>query len=82
MKTLCFALTYISYKPDVRLRFVTEELGFDSDEDCARFICEHGAPHLLDERDDGVHLLTGKGPGFFDSALKAASARPGVKAPV
>ncbi|CAO1603375.1 hypothetical protein XANCAGTX0491_006963 [Xanthoria calcicola] len=71
-----------AYKPDVRLRFVTEELGFDSDEDCARFICEHGAPHLLDERDDGVHLLTGKGPGFFDSALKAASARPGVKAPV
>ncbi|KAL8854941.1 MAG: hypothetical protein Q9221_000137 [Calogaya cf. arnoldii] len=71
-----------AYKPDVRLRFVTEELGFDSDEDCARFICEHGAPHLLDERDDGVYLLTGKGPGFFDSALKAASARPGVKAPV
>lgn len=82
MTTLCSALTLGSYKPDVRLRFVTEELGFDSDEDCARFICEHGAPHLLDERDDGVHLLIGKGPGFFDSALKAASARPGVKAPV
>ncbi|KAL9001502.1 MAG: hypothetical protein Q9169_000077 [Polycauliona sp. 2 TL-2023] len=71
-----------AYKPDVRLRFVTEELGFDSDEDCARFICEHGAPHLLDERDEGVHLLTGRAPGFFDSALKAASARPGVKAAV
>ncbi|KAI4278633.1 MAG: hypothetical protein LQ337_000873 [Flavoplaca oasis] len=69
------------YKPDVRLRFVTEELGFDSDEDSARFICEHGAPHLLEERDGGVHLLTGKAPGFFDSALKAVSARPGLKVP-
>ncbi|KAL8920422.1 MAG: hypothetical protein Q9172_004512 [Xanthocarpia lactea] len=69
-----------AYKPDVPLRFVTEELGFDSDKDCARFICEHGAPHLLDERDSGVHLLTGKAPGFFESALKTASARPDAKA--
>ncbi|KAL8778027.1 MAG: hypothetical protein Q9213_007601 [Squamulea squamosa] len=71
-----------AYKPDVPLRFVTEELGFDSDEDCARFTCDHGAPHLLDERDEGVHLLTGKAQGFFEPALKAASARPDAKAHV
>ncbi|KAL8732058.1 MAG: hypothetical protein Q9166_003011 [cf. Caloplaca sp. 2 TL-2023] len=70
------------YKPDVPLRFVTEELGFDSDEECARFICDQGAPHLLDQRDSGVHLLTGKAPGFFEPALKAAAARPGSKAHV
>ncbi|KAL8775265.1 MAG: hypothetical protein Q9209_000271 [Squamulea sp. 1 TL-2023] len=71
-----------AYKPDVPLRFVTEELGFVSDEDCARFTCDHGAPHLLDERDEGVHLLTGKAQGFFEPALKAASARPDAKAHV
>ncbi|KAL8703963.1 MAG: hypothetical protein Q9201_002864 [Fulgogasparrea decipioides] len=62
------------YKPDVKLRFITEELGFESDDESARFICDHGVQHLLEERNDGVHLLTGKASNFFESAFKAASA--------
>lgn len=68
-----------SYKPDIKLRFVTEELGFESDDESARFICDNGAQHLLEERDDGVRLVTGKASTFFEPALKAASARPGTK---
>ncbi|KAI4207036.1 MAG: hypothetical protein LQ348_000723 [Seirophora lacunosa] len=68
-----------AYKPDIKLRFVTEELGFESDDESARFICDHGAQHLLEERDDGVRLVTGKASTFFEPALKAASARPGTK---
>ncbi|KAL8971055.1 MAG: hypothetical protein Q9197_003484 [Variospora fuerteventurae] len=68
-----------AYKPDIKLRFVTEELGFESDDESARFICDNGAQHLLEERDDGVRLVTGKASTFFEPALKAASARPGTK---
>ncbi|KAI4094634.1 MAG: hypothetical protein LQ344_002105 [Seirophora lacunosa] len=68
-----------AYKPDIKLRFVTEELGFESDDESARFIWDHGAQHLLEERDDGVRLVTGKASTFFEPALKAASARPGTK---
>ncbi|KAI4253886.1 MAG: hypothetical protein LQ352_003418 [Teloschistes flavicans] len=63
-----------SYKPDVKLRFVTEELGFESDDESARFVCDHGGHHYLEERDDGVRLLTGKALNFFETPLKAASA--------
>lgn len=62
------------YKPDVKLRFVTEELGFECDDECARFICNNGAENFLEERDDGVQLLTGKALTFFETARKAAAA--------
>ncbi|KAL8905526.1 MAG: hypothetical protein Q9207_002588 [Kuettlingeria erythrocarpa] len=68
-----------AYRPDVKLRFATEELGFESDDESARFICDHGGQHFLEERHDGVRLMTGKASNFFDPALKAASARPGSK---
>ncbi|KAL8752270.1 MAG: hypothetical protein Q9184_005789, partial [Pyrenodesmia sp. 2 TL-2023] len=68
-----------AYKPDVKLRFATEELGFESDDESARFICDHGGQHFLEERNDGVRLMTGKASNFFEPALKAASARPGSK---
>lgn len=67
------------YKPHVKLRFVTEELGFESDDESARFICDHGAQQYLEERETGVVLLTGKVLNFFDSALTAASAKPDSK---
>lgn len=68
-----------AYKPHVKLRFVTEELGFESDDESARFICDHGAQQYLEERETGVILLTGKALNFFDSAHTAASARPESK---
>ncbi|KAL9103161.1 MAG: hypothetical protein Q9163_001766 [Psora crenata] len=63
----------VSYKPDVKLRFVTEELGFESDDESARFVCDHGGQSFLDEREEGeVRLLTGKALRFFEGAKAAA----------
>ncbi|KAL8951361.1 MAG: hypothetical protein Q9222_002662 [Ikaeria aurantiellina] len=69
-----------AYKPDVKLRFVTEELGFESDDESARFICDNGAQHSLEERTESVHLLTSKASISFEQALKAASTQPHPKA--
>lgn len=68
-----------SYKPDVNLRFITEELGFESDEESARFICDHGAQSLLEERQDSVRLLTGKAGSIFEVAKSAAFKRVDIK---
>lgn len=52
-------LTKNRYKPDVNIRFITEELGFESDEQSARFVLEHTSGELLQEKDGAVKLLTG-----------------------
>jgi hypothetical protein len=70
-------LTVHSYKPDVRIRFITEELGFESDEESARFILEYASEDLLEERDDGVRLLTGKAGQVFETAKTQAFQRVG-----
>ncbi|KAI9817939.1 MAG: Leukocyte receptor cluster (LRC) member 8 [Thelocarpon impressellum] len=68
-----------AYKPDIKLRFVTEELGFESDGECVRFLCDSGAEGLLDEREDGVRLLSGKAGAIFDAARAAAFRRVDIK---
>jgi len=67
------------YKPDVRIRFITEELGFESDEESARFILEYASEDILQERDDGVRLLTGKAGHIFDNAKAGAFKRVDIK---
>ena len=67
------------YKPDVKLRFITEELGFESDDESARFICEHGGQAYLGEKDDEVRLLTGKAFGRFEPAKASAFRRVDIK---
>lgn len=67
------------YKPDVKLRFITEELGFESDEESARFLCDHGAQGFLEEREDGVRLLTGKVGNTFETAKSAAFRKVDIK---
>ncbi|KAK2739582.1 hypothetical protein FQN57_006544 [Myotisia sp. PD_48] len=62
-----------AYKPEVNIRFITEELGFESDEQSARFILDHVAEHLLQEKADGVKLLTGKCGSVFEQATAAAN---------
>ena len=71
--------TFSSYKPDVKLRFLTEELGFESDDEAARFVCNHEGQHFLEERDDGVRLLSGKALNFFDAARTSASHKVDLK---
>ncbi|KAH8690884.1 SAC3/GANP domain protein [Talaromyces proteolyticus] len=61
-----------TYKPDVKIRFITEELGFESDEQSARFVLEHASGELLEERDGHVRLLTGKAGRIFEDARAQA----------
>ncbi|KAJ5807057.1 hypothetical protein N7474_010649 [Penicillium riverlandense] len=60
------------YKPDVTIRFITEELGFESDEQTARFILDHASDALLEEREGSVRLLTGKAGQVFERAKSEA----------
>ncbi|OAX85225.1 hypothetical protein ACJ72_00385 [Emergomyces africanus] len=57
-----------AYKPEVKIRFITEELGFESDEQAARFILDHAPEDVLQEKPDGVKLLTGKAGQVFEVA--------------
>jgi hypothetical protein len=59
----------------VRLRFVTEELGFESDEETCQFILDHGpeeSSNLLEERDGDVRFLSGKAGPIFQTAKTRA----------
>ena len=73
------SLTVQRYKPDVRIRFVTEELGFESDGDSVRFLCEHQAESLLEEHEDGLRMLSGKAGALFETAKQAAFRRVDIK---
>lgn len=72
-------LTIFRYKPDVNLRFVTEELGFESDGDAAQFIFDHNGQHLLEEKDEGLRFLTGKAGQLFESAKAEAFRKVDIK---
>ncbi|KAL1962006.1 hypothetical protein VTN77DRAFT_697 [Rasamsonia byssochlamydoides] len=61
-----------AYKPDVKIRFITEELGFESDEQSARFILDYAPEELLEEKDGSVRLLTGKAGQIFERARAEA----------
>lgn len=69
-----------AYKPDVKIRFITEELAFEHDDEAARFVLDYAAPELLEQRDDGVvRLLTGKAGATFETAKVAAFGRVDIK---
>lgn len=68
-----------AYKPDVTLRFITEELYFDSDVEAAQFILDHGGQHLLEDRNGTVMFLTGKAGGHFEGPKAAAFSRVDIK---
>jgi hypothetical protein len=56
----------------VTIRFITEELGFESDEQTARFVIDHSSAGLLEEKSGTVRLLTGKAGGLFEQAKAEA----------
>jgi len=72
-------LTTHRYKPDIKLRFITEELGFESDGDAAQFICDYNGQHLLEEKNDELRFLTGKAGALFEAAKSAAFAKVDIK---
>ncbi|KAJ9635832.1 hypothetical protein H2199_008185 [Coniosporium tulheliwenetii] len=68
-----------AYKPDVKIRFLTEELGFESDQDCVQFLCDHGAQGLLEDKTDSVVFQTGKAGLLFENAKNAAFRKVDIK---
>ncbi|KHJ31270.1 putative sac3 ganp domain protein [Erysiphe necator] len=68
-----------AYKPDVKLRFIVDELGFESDSDAAQFICDHNGQHLLEEKSDSFHVLTGKAGAIFEGAKILAFRKVDIK---
>ncbi|KAK0641709.1 GANP domain-containing protein [Cercophora newfieldiana] len=68
-----------AYKPDVPLRFITEELYFESDADAAQFILDHNGQHLLEDRDGTVVFLTAKAGLHFEGPRATAFGRVDIK---
>jgi hypothetical protein len=68
-----------AYKPDVKLRFITEELGFESDADAAQFIIDQQGQHLLEDRTDYIAFLTGKAGPLFEAARSTAFQKVDIK---
>ena len=63
----------------MKVRFVTEELGFETDEHCVQFLCEHGAERAFIEKDDGVRLATAQYVQIFENAKSAAFSKVDIK---
>ncbi|KAK3352693.1 SAC3/GANP/Nin1/mts3/eIF-3 p25 family-domain-containing protein [Lasiosphaeria hispida] len=68
-----------AYKPDVPLRFVTEELYFESDADAAQFILDYNGQELLEDRDGKILFLAGKAGVLFEDARATAFSRIDIK---
>ncbi|KAK4152338.1 SAC3/GANP/Nin1/mts3/eIF-3 p25 family-domain-containing protein [Chaetomidium leptoderma] len=67
------------YKQDVPLRFITEELYFESDVEAAQFILDHNGQDLLEDRNGTVIVLTGKAGQRFEQARSKAFSRVDIK---
>ncbi|KAI2467141.1 SAC3/GANP/Nin1/mts3/eIF-3 p25 family-domain-containing protein [Annulohypoxylon bovei var. microspora] len=68
-----------SFKPDVKLRYITEELAFESDAEAAQFIIDFNGQDFLEERPDCIVFLTGKAGMLFESARTEAFRRVDLK---
>ncbi|GAB7339935.1 hypothetical protein MBLNU457_6455t1 [Dothideomycetes sp. NU457] len=62
-----------AYKPDVKVSFLTEELAFTDDQQCAQFLFDTSGEQLFDNRPDGPRFLTGKAGQVFELAKMKAS---------
>ncbi|KAI1369282.1 SAC3/GANP/Nin1/mts3/eIF-3 p25 family-domain-containing protein [Xylaria arbuscula] len=67
-----------AFKPELKLRYVTEELAFESDAEAAQFIIDYNQ-ELLEERDDYIAFLTGKAGQIFENARAQAFSRVDLK---
>ena len=72
-------LTASRFRPDVRLRYITEELGFESDADAAQFILDYQGQHLLEDRQEYIAFLTGKAGQLFEGPRAAAFQKVDIK---
>lgn len=63
----------------MKLRYITEELAFESDPEAAQFIIDHNGQHLLEERGDSIIFLAGTAKQLFESAKAEAFRRVDLK---
>ncbi|PHH84826.1 hypothetical protein CDD83_1321 [Cordyceps sp. RAO-2017] len=67
------------YKPEVPLRFLKKELGFESETDAAQFIMDQRGQHLLEDRSESIAFLSGKAGSLFECAKSAAFRKVDIK---
>ncbi|KAI1502405.1 SAC3/GANP domain protein [Biscogniauxia marginata] len=67
-----------AFKPELKLRYITEELAFESDAEAAQFIIDYDQ-NLLEEREDCIVFLTGKAGRRFEEAKSEAFRRVDLK---
>ncbi|KAK2068349.1 hypothetical protein P8C59_002990 [Phyllachora maydis] len=71
------------YRPEVRLRFITEELGFESDVQAAQFIADYNGEHLLQARPgEDMTVATAKAGQLFECPRREAFRRVDIKGQV
>jgi len=72
-----------AYKPTLNIRFLTEELGFESHSETVQFILDHGARDSLEERADGdsseILLKPAEAHPIFKAAMELAYGRVDIK---
>ncbi|KAI1804968.1 SAC3/GANP/Nin1/mts3/eIF-3 p25 family-domain-containing protein [Daldinia bambusicola] len=68
-----------AFKPELKLRYITEELAFESDAEAAQFIIDCNGHDLLQERQDHIAFLTGKAGMLFETARAEAFRRVDLK---
>ncbi|KAI1767252.1 SAC3/GANP/Nin1/mts3/eIF-3 p25 family-domain-containing protein [Hypoxylon sp. FL1150] len=67
------------YRSTLKLRYITEELGFESDTEAAQFIIDHGSESLLKEDQEQIIFQTSKAGSLFDDARAGAFSRVDLK---
>lgn len=84
-----FSITWFfaswSYRPDIDIRFLTEELGFESDTECVQFLCDNGAQDLIEQKSDDkgvprtIRFQTTKALPLFEDMKRAAFKKVDIK---
>lgn len=70
-----------SYRPDIDTRFLTEELGFESDHDCITFIIENVGEQFISQKSDdkgvpgGIRFLAKEAQATVDAARAQAMSK-------
>ncbi|KAL1626292.1 hypothetical protein SLS56_006959 [Neofusicoccum ribis] len=70
-----------AYKPNLNIKFLTDELGFESYQDCVQYLCDHGAQQYLEQKDDGsvIFHTTPQSAALFEQLKAGAFRRVDIK---
>jgi len=72
-------ITYRYARQDLSIRFLSEELGFDSYEDAAQFLINHGTQEFLKQTDEAELVLNSSAFSVFEGAQKSAYQKIDIK---